>query len=47
MGRYLGDTDRIRSSIKRLRRKLVQSGVQVTIESVRGFGFRLCSRSPD
>ncbi len=40
-GRWLDDTDRVRSAIRRLRRKLSIAGADASIESVRGFGFRL------
>lgn len=36
-----GDNTAIRSAIKRLRRKLIKGEVDVTIDSVRGIGFRL------
>ncbi len=43
----LGDTSAIRWAIKRLRRKLLRSGTEVRIQSVRGYGFRLVApRSP-
>ncbi len=42
---WLGDKERIHSAIKRLRFRLQSSGARVTIESVRGFGFRLVSAS--
>ena len=38
---YCGDTDRIRSAIKRLRSKFRAVGAEVEIEAVRGVGFRL------
>jgi DNA-binding response OmpR family regulator len=40
------DVFSVRSAIQRLRRKLLDSGVPVAIESVRAFGFRLI-RIPD
>jgi hypothetical protein len=45
-GKWLGDTDRVRSAIKRLRKKLSIAGADATIESVRGYGFRLVSGDP-
>lgn len=36
-----GHSDTVRSAIKRLRRKLSHAEAGVTIEAVRGFGFRL------
>lgn len=41
---YAVDRESMRSAIKRLRRKLLEAGASVTIEAVRGWGFRL--RSP-
>jgi DNA-binding response OmpR family regulator len=38
---YRGDADRIRSAVKRLRRKLAAAGAHVDILSVPGYGFRL------
>lgn len=43
--RYLGDRQRVHSAIRRLRRKLARARVDLAIESVGGFGFRL-ARSP-
>lgn len=45
--RWLGDTERVHSAVKRLRKKLARAGVEATIQSVRGYGFRLVSRSID
>lgn len=42
---YIGDTNRIRSAIRRLRHKLKSSGTDVKIDAVQGFGFRLESES--
>jgi DNA-binding winged helix-turn-helix (wHTH) protein len=39
------DVFSVRSAIQRLRRKLLDSGVPVAIESVRAFGFRLIKTS--
>jgi two-component system, OmpR family, response regulator MtrA len=36
-----GDTELVRSAVKRLRRKLASAGVTVEIESVWGLGYRL------
>jgi DNA-binding response OmpR family regulator len=42
---YQNDQDILRSAIKRLRRKLHASAVAISIEAVRGVGFRLrCKR---
>jgi two-component system, OmpR family, response regulator MtrA len=38
---HYGDGCRVRSAVKRLRRKLADAGVGLSIESVRGVGFRL------
>jgi hypothetical protein len=46
-GRWLGDTDRVRSAIRRLRRKLSIAGADARIESVRGYGFRLITGADD
>lgn len=46
-GRWVGDTDRVHSAIKRLRRKLARAQTGVRIESVRGYGFRLITRPVD
>jgi DNA-binding winged helix-turn-helix (wHTH) protein len=46
-GRWLGDAERVRSAVKRLRKKLATAGAEAKIESVRGFGFRLVSRATD
>jgi DNA-binding response OmpR family regulator len=44
---YLGDADRVRSAVKRLRAKLGSAGVQVRIVAVPGFGFRLAQVNAD
>jgi two-component system response regulator MtrA len=44
---WLGDTERVHSAVKRLRKKLARAGVEATIESVRGYGFRLGRGSMD
>jgi hypothetical protein len=44
---WLGDTERVHAAIRRLRRKLAEARVQATIESVRGYGFRIVGRSVD
>jgi two-component system response regulator MtrA len=41
-----GDTDGVHSAVRRLRRKLAEAGVEATIESIRGYGFRIADRSP-
>lgn len=38
---YLGNSSPVRSSVKRLRRKLQAAGAAFWLESVRGVGFRL------
>jgi DNA-binding winged helix-turn-helix (wHTH) protein len=45
--RWLGDTERVRSAVRRLRRKLARAGADARIESVRGYGFRLVNSSVD
>lgn len=40
-GAYLGDTSILHSAMKRLRRKLRAAGDGVSIETVRGIGYRL------
>jgi DNA-binding response OmpR family regulator len=40
-GQYFGDPSLIKVAVRRLRQKLKDAGVQVQIESARGFGFRL------
>ena len=40
-GTYLGDPSLVHSALKRLRRKLRDSGVRLRIDAVRGVGFRL------
>jgi hypothetical protein len=42
---WLGDTERVHSAIKRLRRKFAAAGVEVSIESIRGYGYRLAEPS--
>jgi DNA-binding winged helix-turn-helix (wHTH) protein len=44
---WLGDTGRVHAAIRRIRRKLTEAGVLATIESVRGYGFRIVDRSVD
>lgn len=44
---WLGDTERVHSAVKRLRKKLTSAGVEATIESIRGYGFRIVGRSID
>ncbi len=39
--RHRSDTQRIRSAVKRLRRKLAAAGARCTVQAVRGFGLRL------
>jgi DNA-binding winged helix-turn-helix (wHTH) protein len=41
---YLGDPSGLHSAVKRLRRRLVEAGVDLTVEAVRGVGFRLRGR---
>lgn len=43
-GAYLGDTSILHSAMKRLRRKLRAAGEGVSIETVRGIGYRLALR---
>ena len=38
---WLGDTSALHATVKRLRRKLRDAGVTVSLEAVRGVGFRL------
>ena len=38
---WLGDTSALHATVKRLRRKLRDAGVTITLESIRGVGFRL------
>jgi DNA-binding response OmpR family regulator len=45
--RHRRDTQRIRSAVKRLRRKLAAAGVRCTVQAVRGFGLRLVVERPD
>lgn len=40
------DRDRVRSAVKRLRRKLRAEGARVRIQSVPGFGYRLTDGQP-
>lgn len=42
---FYGDLAAVHSAVKRLRKKLRQSGLEVGIESVRGIGFRLAATS--
>jgi two-component system, OmpR family, response regulator MtrA len=41
---YLGDPSGVHSAVKRLRRRLVDAGVDLNVEAVRGVGFRLRGR---
>lgn len=43
-GAYLGDNSILHSAVKRLRRKLREAGGGLTIETVRGVGYRLVTR---
>lgn len=45
--RWLGDTEQVHSAIKRLRRKLARAGADISIESVRGYGYRLAELRSD
>jgi len=45
-GAYLGDTSILHSAMKRLRRKLRAAGDGVSIETVRGIGYRLALSHP-
>lgn len=40
---YVGDRSSVHSTVKRLRRKLRDAGVDLTIQATRGIGFRLRS----
>jgi DNA-binding response OmpR family regulator len=40
-GAYLGDNSILHSAVKRLRRKLRDAGGELSIETVRGIGYRL------
>lgn len=40
-GAYLGDTSILHSAVKRLRRKLRAAGDGVSVETIRGIGYRL------
>jgi len=42
---WLGDTSALHATVKRLRRKLTEAGVTVTLEAVRGVGFRLVAEA--
>lgn len=42
-----GDTEPLRSLVKRLRRKLSEQGVLLDIVCIRGWGFRLVESSPE
>lgn len=44
---WLGDTSILHASVKRLRRKLRDTGVTTVLESVRGVGFRLLIEAGD
>jgi DNA-binding response OmpR family regulator len=44
--RYVGDRDSVYSLVKRLRRKLTESGVELDLLAVRGIGFQLVPRTP-
>jgi hypothetical protein len=46
-GRWLGDTERVHSAVKRLRKKLTDAGSDARVESVRGYGFRLITGESD
>ncbi|MGH9195572.1 MAG: winged helix-turn-helix domain-containing protein [Acidimicrobiia bacterium] len=46
-GKWLGDTERVHSAVKRLRKKLADAGSDARIESVRGYGFRLVTGASD
>jgi DNA-binding winged helix-turn-helix (wHTH) protein len=43
---YLPHTTHLQSTVKRLRRKLVEAGVPLQIEAVRGVGYRLHRATP-
>jgi len=43
-GSGMGDTEVVRSAVKRLRKKLARAGVTMDIESVWGLGYRLAVR---
>jgi DNA-binding response OmpR family regulator len=45
--RHRRDTQRIRSAVKRLRRKLADAEAPCAVQAVRGYGFRLVLRRPD
>jgi two-component system response regulator MtrA len=42
---FYGDPDVVHAAVKRLRRKLARAGADLTIQSVRGVGFRLAAKS--
>lgn len=44
---YFGDAGPLRSSVKRLRRKLDDLHARVVIQAVRGYGFRLLAEGAD
>jgi DNA-binding response OmpR family regulator len=40
-GTHYGDRGQVRAAVQRLRGKLADAGVEVTVEAVRGVGYRL------
>jgi DNA-binding response OmpR family regulator len=42
---FYGDPDVVHAAVKRLRKKLTRVGADLTIQSVRGVGFRLAAKS--
>jgi two-component system, OmpR family, response regulator MtrA len=42
---FFGDPDMVHAAVKRLRKKLAKAGADLTIQSVRGVGFRLAGKS--
>jgi DNA-binding response OmpR family regulator len=42
---FYGDPDMVHAAVKRLRKKLAKAGADLTIQSVRGVGFRLADKS--
>jgi two-component system response regulator MtrA len=42
---FYGDPDVVHAAVKRLRKKLARAGADLTIQSVRGIGFRLAAKS--
>jgi two-component system response regulator MtrA len=42
---FYGDPDMVHAAVKRLRKKLAKAGADLTIQSVRGVGFRLAGQS--